>query len=260
MNTYFNIRYEFDKSQVHRSISARLLQPGSDYLCVADGVILNIANRNTEYLDVLNNGMFSICDSSYVPLYLRWIYGKRYEQYCGSQIFIDIVRSRKYRMAFVGASQPILDELRRNLIKENPDVGTMLFRELPFRDIDDFDYEDIAKMIEADNADIVWVSLGAPKQEFFMNRLKPFLSRGVMIAVGAAFKFYSGVDEKRAPAWMINNHLEFVYRVLKDPKKQIHRCKWIIATLPELLYKEWKRKRKGEDGNASSHHKYSSSY
>ena len=40
-----------------------------------------------------------------------------------------------------------------------------------------------------------------------------------MIAVGAAFKFYSGIDEKRAPEWMVKHHMEFIYRIYQDPKK-----------------------------------------
>lgn len=86
MQTYFNIRYEFDKELVKNCIDLQVKEKGADYICVADGVILNIANRNPEYLKVVNGGMFSICDSSYVPLYIRWIYGKQYKQYCGSQI------------------------------------------------------------------------------------------------------------------------------------------------------------------------------
>lgn len=76
-----------------------------------------------------------------------------------------------------------------------------------------------------------------------MSKLKPYLKRGVMIAVGAAFKFYSGQDEKRAPKWMLDAHMEFVYRIFCDPKKQLKRCGWIVVTLPKLLYQEWKRKR-----------------
>lgn len=76
-----------------------------------------------------------------------------------------------------------------------------------------------------------------------MSKLKPYLHKGVMIAVGAAFKFYSGLDEKRAPNWMVKHHLEFVYRILSDPKKQFRRCAWIIITLPQLLWGEWKRKK-----------------
>lgn len=216
--------------------------PGADYICVADGVILNTANRLKEYLDVVNGGMFSICDSSYVPLYIRWIYGKRYEQYCGSEIFADIVANRKYRMIFLGTQQPILDGLRENLMKFNPDVKNMKFVELPFRAVKDFDYPAIARMIEEDGADIIWVALGAPKQEYFMSLLKPHLSHGVMIAVGAAFKFFSGVDSSRAPEWMVRHHLEFVHRLTSEPRKQFRRCFHIVRTLPGLLYHEWRNK------------------
>ena len=242
MKKYFNIRYEFDKARVHDSIAERLIEDGSDYICVADGVILNIANRNRDYLDVINGGMFAICDSSYVPLYIRWIHGKQYEQYCGSQIFEDIIRGRKYRMIFLGTHQTILDALQGNIEKWNSDVKGMTFHELPFCQVDEFDYPAIARMIEEDKADIVWVALGAPKQEYFMARLQPYLNHGVMIAVGAAFKFFSGLAEKRAPRWMIKSHMEFIYRLSQEPKKQLKRCGWIVITLPKMLYKEWRAK------------------
>jgi len=244
MQTYFNIRYEFDKELVYDCIIKQLKANKADYICVADGVILNIANRNQDYLKVVNGGMFSICDSSYVPLYIKWLYGKKYSQYCGSQFFTDIIRFRKHRMFFMGTSQNILDGLRENLKKINPDVETMTFYELPFKSIDEFDYPTIAKMVNEEDVDIIWIALGAPKQEIFMNRLKPYLDRGVMIAVGAAFKFYSNVDINRAPKWMVRNHMEFIYRIFSEPKKQLKRCGWIIITLPGLLYNEWRRKHK----------------
>ena len=242
MTNYFNINYEFDKRQIHNKISECIRLKEKDYICVADGVILNIANRKPEYLKIINGGMFSICDSSYVPLYLKWIYGVRYEQYCGSQIFKDIVSSQKYRMMFMGTSQRTLDGLKNTIKVWNPDVLAMTFYELPFCNVNEFDYEDIARRVEASGADIIWVALGAPKQEIFMSKLKPHLKRGVMIAVGAAFKFYSGIDEKRAPQWMLNAHLEWVYRIMRSPKKQLKRCSMIILTLPRLLIEEWRRK------------------
>lgn len=243
MDTYFNIRYEFDRRVVHDSIARRLMRPGADYICVADGVILNIANRTPEYIGVINGGMFSICDSSYVPMYIKWIHGKEYSQYCGSEIFLDIVASRRYRMIFLGTQQHILDGLKIELSKINPDVDGMTFYELPFCNVSDFDYHSIAKLIEEDGADIVWVALGAPKQEYFMHLLKPHLHHGVMIAVGAAFKFFSGIGVKRAPDWMVRCHLEFVHRIAKEPNKQLRRCFHIVRTLPGLLYGEWRRSR-----------------
>ena len=241
METYFNIRYEFDRDAVEHAIKLRLPKPGSDYNCVADGVILDHANRDDEYLKIVNGGMFAICDSSYVPVYLKWIYGISRRQYCGSEIFRDIVLSRKYRMIFLGTSQKILDALRENLIRMNPDVKDMVFAELPFCKVDEFDYPAIAKTIADNHADIIWVALGAPKQECFMARLKPHLDHGVMIAVGAAFKFFSGIDANRAPEWMVRNHMEFVYRIYSEPKKQMRRCSKIITSLPRLLIQEYKR-------------------
>lgn len=243
MRYYFNIRYEFIRERVHSAIAERLKQPGSDYICVADGVIMNTANRNAEYCEIINGGLFSICDSGYVPLYINWIYGEKYEQYCGSEIFLDIVASRKYRMIFLGTQQKILDGLKSNLKTINSDVENMTFQELPFCKISEFDYPGIAKMIEEDGADIIWIALGAPKQEYFMSYLKPHLKHGVMIAVGAAFKFHSGIGEKRAPEWMVRNHLEFVHRIGKDPGKQLRRCFHIVRTLPGLLYNEWKARK-----------------
>lgn len=240
METFFNITYEFDREAVHNAITSRLKAPGADYICVADGVILNIANRTPEYLKVIRDGMFAICDSSYVPLYIKWLYGKKFSQYSGSEIFEDIIRSRRYRMIFLGTQQSILDGLKKTLTGWKPEVEHMSFHELPFCSVDEFDYKAIARMIEADHADIVWVALGAPKQEYFMHRLKPHLNHGVMIAVGAAFKFFSGVTAKRAPQWMVDSHLEFIYRLTQEPRKQFNRCYHIVKTLPGLLYSEWR--------------------
>ena len=243
METYFNIRYEFNRELVHERIASQLVSGTADYICVADGVVMNTANRNADYLAAVNGGMFSICDSGYVPLYIKWIYGKHPKQYCGSEIFMDIVSSRKYRMIFLGTQQQTLDALKKNLMGINPDVADMMFYELPFCTVEEFDYPAIARMIEQDGADIIWVALGAPKQEKFMSQLKPHLRHGVMIAVGAVFKFYSGTNEKRAPKWMVDHHLEFVYRIFSSPRKQIGRCYWIIRTLPGLLIGEMKRKK-----------------
>lgn len=242
METFFNIRYEFDREEVRRSIERRLDEPGSDYICVADGVIVSTVHRKTEYREVVNGGMFAICDSSYVPLYIKMLHGVRYPQYCGADIFLELVQSRRYRMIFLGAQQSVLDNLRDNLSEINPDVRNMKFVELPFCKVEDFDYKGIGRMVEEDGADIVWVALGAPKQEYFMHHLKPWLSHGVMIAVGAAFKFFSGIQEKRAPLWMRRTHLEFAFRIYQEPRKQIGRCWRILVGLPGLL---WHEARKG---------------
>ena len=239
MEKFFNIRYEFDKGQVWKRIDRQIASGIPGYVCVADGVVVDHVQRNPAYRETVDGSMFAICDSGWIPLYLKWIYGIRRSQYCGPMIFKDLVVRGKYRMIFLGTNQRTLEGLRQELSHMNPLVSSMTFYALPFLSVEEFDYPSIAKMIEDDEADIIWISLGAPKQDYFMMRLKPFLKHGVMIGVGAAFNFYSGCGERRAPSWITRMHLEFVYRIFQSPKKQLSRCWGILNTLPGMVWREY---------------------
>ena len=243
MERYFNINYEFDKLAVLDRINNAVKNDSVQYICVADANILQQVATDLNYRDVVNGSMFSICDSSWVPLFLKHIYGIDRKHYCGSMIFKDIIERKQFRQFFMGTSTDVLNALQVNLSKIDLSIKNMEFYELPFCDVDSFDYQSIAKKVNEDNPDIIWVALGAPKQEIFMNRLKPHLKRGVMIAVGAAFKFFSGLEEKRAPQWVQKLHLEFAYRLLEDPKKQFARCRKIVSVLPQILKEEKARKK-----------------
>lgn len=238
---HFNINFEPDKNKVMSSIDGRCRESGHPaYLCVADGNILAMVHNNPEYRAIVNGSMLSIVDSSWVPVFMKWIYGLKWEQYCGSQIFSDITGMKKYRMYFLGSSQTVLDSLRANLEAIEPSISSMTFSELPFCSADEFDYEKIASSINNDDPDIIWLSLGAPKQEVFASRLVPYLKRGVVIPVGAVFNFQSGLGIKRAPQWMVRCHLEFAYRIVSEPRKQIPRCWNILKTFPKILLSEKK--------------------
>ena len=133
----------------------------------------------------------------------------------------------------------VLAGLRKNLSKIDPRIADMRFETLPFKKVDEFDYEGIAQMINEDNPDIIWVSLGAPKQEMFMARLKPYLKRGIMFGYGAIFNFNAGVGKvKRAPRWMLALRLEWLHRALEQPKKNIPRYWNFIKSLPRLIRNE----------------------
>lgn len=241
METYFRIRYEFSKDEVHRRIREAVSCCEAGYICVADGNVLTHVQHNPEYWRIVYDSMFAICDSGWVPLYLRLLYGIRREQYCGAQIFQDIVSSEQYRMAFLGTDDVTLQALREKISSWNPQVQDMLFMALPYREVDEFDYLAIAEKLNQKQIDIIWVALGAPKQEQFMNSLRPFLKQGIMLGVGAVFNFYSG-RLKRAPQWLVSLKLEFAYRILTEPGKQIARCKGIVKTLPLIFRIEKDRK------------------
>lgn len=241
METYFHIRYEFDRDAVHQAIDQALDSQSAAYICVADGNVLTYAHRNPTYRATLDGALFSICDSSWVPLYIKRIHGLHRQQYCGADIFRHLVSSARYSMAFLGTDQATLSDLQRNIAEWNPAADRMHYQALPFRNVEDFDYPAIAAQLNAHQPDIIWVALGAPKQERFMQRLCPHLKRGVMIGVGAVFNFYSG-RIRRAPSWMVRLHLEFLYRILTEPRKQLRRCRDILLTLPAAYREECRAK------------------
>lgn len=241
--TYFNINYEPSKEKVFSAIDAALAEGGRPgYICVADGNILTMVHKNPEYRAVVNGSICSIVDSNWVPLLIKRIYGHEWKQYCGSDIFADITAMRKYRMYFLGTTRNVLDALQKNLLEVDPAIAGMKFEELPFCKVDEFDYEAIAERINADGPDIIWLSLGAPKQEYFASKLAPYLKRGVIIPVGAVFNFRSGLGIQRAPMWMVKCRMEFIYRIFSEPEKQIKRCLNIIRTYPSAYREEKKHK------------------
>lgn len=240
MKSYFGVNFEFSKDAMLEAVHEIVSKNGKGYICATDGVILSHANKNANYREVISKSVFSTCDSKWVTHYIKWIHGVKYKQYSGSQIFKDIIRSKKYKMMFIGANPNVLCSLKDNLVKADENIKNMLFTELPFCKPENFDYKDIAQKINHYNPDIIWISLGAPKQEYFMSYLMPHLNRGVMIAVGAVFNFFSGTV-KRAPQWMIDCNIEFLYRIKTEPRKQLMRCFFILSRLPNILYKEYKR-------------------
>lgn len=248
MENYFGIRYEFDRQVILNTID-RLVEDGKEgYICVADGVTLSMSQNYRLLREVLDHSVLNTCDSGWVPVYLKWIYGIDRKSYSGAELFRDVVGKKKYTMCFMGASSTILKPLREKLSEVDPRIGDMSFVALPFRPVEDFDYKSIAARINEEAPDIIWVSLGMPKQELFMYNLLPHIDRGILIGVGAAFKFASGLSHaRRAPKWMIKCKLEWVYRIFREPKKQIGRCWLIIRTAPGILLKEYNKKKNGQD-------------
>ena len=91
----------------------------------------------------------------------------------------------------------------------------------PFRELSEEEDKEMVDQINASGADIIWVGLGAPKQERWMYAHKDRVN-GVMIGVGAGFDYHAG-NIKRAPGWMQKLSLEWLYRLLQDPKRLFKR-------------------------------------
>ncbi len=238
---YFNVRLEFDKEKLDKIIDDAISSNKVGYVCSVESNNLTVANTNPEFLKVVNGALVNNCDGSMLAKILGLVHKKKFESYIGADIFINYVHKCKYRQFFLGNTPEVLAGLKSNLSKIDPKIQDMRFETLPFKSVDEFDYKGIAQMINDDQPDIIWVSLGAPKQEMFMSKLQPFLNRGVMFGFGAIFNFNAGVGEvKRAPQWMLKLRLEWLHRAFEQPKKNVPRYWNFVKILPGLIRRERK--------------------
>jgi len=245
MEKYFNINIEFNKEKVNHIIDSTIKKRGRGYVCSVEGNILATANTNKSYLEIINNSLVNICDGSSIATLASLIYGRKFSTYIGADLFIEYIKMAKYRSFFLGNTDAVLVGLKSKISVYDNSIEKMKFETLPFKDVNEFDYHEIAKMINENDPDIIWVSLGAPKQEIFMSKLLPHLNRGVMFGFGAIFNFYSeNSEEKRAPKLFLMTNMEWVYRLMSSPKKQIPRIRSILYNYPKIIFEEVKNHRK----------------
>lgn len=241
---YFDLKFVFNESDVDSIIqnSIRALKPG--YVCSLDGNNFAISQISEAHKNILNSALVNNCDSSWLPLFVNIIHGTHYEHYCGADLFFKYATDSMYSHMFLGSSTVTLNRLRDELGKINPKLQSSVFYELPYLQVDQFDYENIADMINTASPDFVWISLGAPKQEQFMFNLAPKLKKGVMFGAGAIFNFYANEPGlTRAPQFMVKLKMEWLYRVFQEPKKQSRRAITFLKVIPKALYQEYKSKR-----------------
>lgn len=249
MQKYFNVNLEFDSSKVDNIIHDAIEHGERGYVCSVESNNLTVANKNEKFGEVVNNALVNICDGSVLALILGKIHGQNFKSYVGADLFLNYVHRKCYKQYFLGNTRDVLDGLRNNLKNIDSKIESMSFVELPFRKVEDFDYKAIATHINEIDPDIIWVSLGAPKQEFFMANLLPHINRGVMFGFGAIFNFNSGTNQvKRAPSWMRQLKLEWLYRACEEPKKNIPRYWNFIKIMPSLIINE-RRKVRAEKRN-----------
>jgi N-acetylglucosaminyldiphosphoundecaprenol N-acetyl-beta-D-mannosaminyltransferase len=130
----------------------------------------------------------------------------------------DWGRLKEYRHFFYGGAQQVAEKLAEKLSSMFPGIeiaGTFC---PPFRQLTELEDRAVVRYINAAKPDIVWVGLGAPKQEKWMAEHIGKIRAAAMIGVGAAFDFHSG-NIKWAPLWIRKFGLEWAYRLLCEPKR-----------------------------------------
>jgi N-acetylglucosaminyldiphosphoundecaprenol N-acetyl-beta-D-mannosaminyltransferase len=239
LQKYFNINLEFNHNVLKDTISTMANNNYKGYVCFVDLTSLVYSYRFDDFKHVLNSSVVNSCDGSYIALFASLLHKRKLQQYIGPDFFKEFI-FKKGNHIIIGSTYNIYDKVINRIELEGGNVGNISFFELPFNSVEDFDYVRIATYINEKKANYIWVSLGAPKQEYFMHRLLPFIDSGIILGIGAALNFFSG-EIKEIPRWMKRFHLVWIYRLIAEPKKQINRLKSIIWIFPKMILEEKKK-------------------
>lgn len=134
---------------------------------------------------------------------------------------------------FYGATDETLKKLKANLEKKYPGIKIVGMYSPPFRPLTEEEDRYVVDMINDAKPDFLWVGIGAPKQEIWIMDHAEKIKKCVMLGVGAGFNFFAGTLDK-APKWMEDYSLEWLFRLIKEPKRLWKR--YIIGGFKFLYY------------------------
>lgn len=123
-----------------------------------------------------------------------------------------------WRQYYYGGAEGVPEELATTLEVRFPGLVTAGAYSPPFRDLTPEEDAAIIAQINAAQPDVIWVGLGSPKQDFWVAEHRDRLEAPVMLGVGAAFDFHTG-RIPQAPAWMQRFALEWVFRLVQEPRR-----------------------------------------
>ncbi len=235
---FMNINLLFDQNVIHANMDIYLKNKEVKYICAINANSITVANNDVVFKEAVDGAGFNLCDGSLIALSYKMIYKEKVESYPGPDFFIHYLSQKKYKSFFFGSTQELLDSLKEKLQVYDPAIKDMPFYSPPFLPLDEYNYEEMGNMINDSDADIIWISLGAPKQEIFMHNLKPYLKKGVMVGVGAAFIFYGDEKKKRAPEFVRKMHIEWLHRTIVT-RTISKRFRNQLFYMPQLLIKEY---------------------
>jgi N-acetylglucosaminyldiphosphoundecaprenol N-acetyl-beta-D-mannosaminyltransferase len=147
-----------------------------------------------------------------------------------------------YKVFLLGGSSGQSGQLRQELKKKLPGLRVAGNHDTPARPIPEKDNAVIVKKINQSGAQVVFVGMGCPTQELWMMENRDKLNAPALIGVGAAFDFLSG-RVRQAPEWMQNVGLEWLYRLIQEPKRLWYRYTVINARFLFLVVGEVFRKK-----------------
>lgn len=191
------------------------------YVCVTPAHAVMDCWDHPELREIYNSSGLTTPDGMAIVWLLRWAGHKNVERVYGPDLLLAACqRSREagWRHYFYGGAPGVAETLVVALKEKNPDLSVVGIESPPFRILTQNEDAAACERIRASQADILWVGLGSPKQEVWMSEHFQQLGVPVIVGVGAAFDFISGV-KPQAPRWMQRSGLEWLFRLVSEPSR-----------------------------------------
>ena len=175
----------------------------------------------------------------------RWLGRPLPERVTGADLvpalFAAADSTRPLRVFLLGAALGVADRAARRIESRWPSVNVVGTCSPPLGfEKDPEENCRILAQIAAVHPDVVVIGLGAPKQEYWVHAHRDRLSAKVALCVGATIDFLAG-EKPRAPAWMGRIGIEWMHRLLSEPRRLFKRYARDAFVFPQLVWREWRR-------------------
>lgn len=191
-----------------------------EFICLSNVHTTVMSQKDEEYRNIQNSAFLALPDGSPLSLVQRLRGYRMAEQVAGPDLMSALwkaTENMEISHYFYGSTQETIEALEKKIGKEYRGLKIAGMEAPPFRSLTEVEDAEAVARINQSGAAIVWVGLGAPKQEKWMYEHRGKIN-ALMLGVGAGFDFHAGTV-KRAPAWMRNHYLEWLYRLIQDPKR-----------------------------------------
>ena len=200
---------------------ALLDRGGSGYICVTGVHGIMEAQADEAFRRILNRSFLTTPDGM-PTVWLGHLqgFGSMTRVY-GPDFMADFCRRsvpRGTRHFLYGGKPGVAEELRAELMRRFPGIEIVGTYTPPFRPLNAAEEQDLAQRLEDCRADVLWCGLSTPKQERFISASLGRLPVKLLVGVGAAFDLLSG-NLSEAPGWMKRAGLQWLYRLIKEPRR-----------------------------------------
>lgn len=189
------------------------------YVCFANVHSTVIAAMDPRLREIINNSFLTLPDGKPLAVVAKLKGYLTVDQVPGPDFMPTLIHhSKDLRHFFYGSTTAVLNALTSNLKQKFPHAIIVGSYSPPFHTSHHSESMAIIELINNTKPDIVWVGLGAPKQEYWIADNWQKLRPAILMGVGAAFDFHANT-KKRAPVWMRRLGLEWLHRLAHEPKR-----------------------------------------